>query len=120
MFNMVPVSLIIYFALFFGFANTHQRHISSYRGRSKGFLAFMNIFFLLSCVFGFGFLFFYGFKVVWYAPIILLVIGSIAGAISFAVLDAIIGELSVSMLAFLGVPVTGYLMVISIPVLKLI
>jgi len=114
-FQTMPIALIISFTIFFGFVNTHQRHINAFRGKSQAFFVFITLYFILSCILGLGFLIYYGYAVTWYLPIILFLISGIIGAILFGILDGILGPLTVSLIGFIGIPVCGYFMIATLP-----
>jgi hypothetical protein len=71
----MPPYLVLAFVMFFGFVNTHNRHINSFRGRSQAFYNFLIIYTGLSCLFGLCFLIYYGYTVKWYLPIVLVIVG---------------------------------------------
>lgn len=100
----MPWTLIIAWVGFFGFLNTHQRHAANFKGSSQSFHLALNLSVLLGCLVGLGLLIYYFFQVTWYWPIILFVVGSLVGGISFGLLDAALGSLTVSLIAFIGWP----------------
>lgn len=114
-FGTMPVSLIVSFIVFFGFVNTHQRHIRAFQGSSQRFYIFLNIYFIASCLLGLGFLVYYGYCTSWYLPIILFFVSGIIGGIIFGILDGVVGSLQISVLGFIGVPISSYFMFTSIP-----
>jgi hypothetical protein len=114
----ISIPLILWSVLFFGFVNTHGRQIKSFRGRSRTFLIFLNIYFIVSYVFGLSFLIYYGYVSKWYLPIILFAVVSTIGGVLFAVLDRMFGELALSFVGVAGIPVSGYFMVASLPEMK--
>lgn len=100
----LPLPLIIAWVAFFGFLNTHQRHASNFKGSSQSFHLALNLSVLLGILVGLGLLIYYFLQVSWYWPLILFVVGSIAGGLIFGLLDAALGSLTVSIIAFIGWP----------------
>jgi len=105
--NSLPLSLIAAWVIFFGFVNTHQRHAMNFRGASQGYLLALQASVLLGSLVGLGLLVYYFMQVAWYWPIVLFAAGSLAGGLLFGLLDAKIGQLSMSMLAFVGWPASA-------------
>ncbi|MEQ1844440.1 MAG: hypothetical protein ABL983_02540 [Nitrospira sp.] len=56
---------------------------------------------------GLGLLVYYFMQVAWYWPIVLFVAGSLAGGLLFGLLDVKMGQLGMSMLAFVGWPASA-------------
>jgi len=100
----LPFSLMVAWIMFFGFINTHQRHAQHFQGASRSYEFALYISVALGCLIGLGLLVFYFIRVAWYWPIVLFVIGSAIGGLLFGLLDAIVGELVMSILAFVGWP----------------
>ena len=105
--NPMPWSLITAWVVFFGFVNTHQRHAMHFRGASQCYLLALQASVLLGSLVGLGLLGYYFTQVVWYWPIVLFVAGSLVGGLLFGVLDVKIGQLGMSMLAFVGWPASA-------------
>jgi hypothetical protein len=105
--NSMPLSLIIAWVVLFGFVNTHQRHAMHFRGESQGYLFALQASVLLGSLVGLGLLGYYFMQVAWYWPIALFAIGSLTGGLLFGVLDVKIGQLGMSMLAFIGWPASA-------------
>jgi len=103
----MPLSLIIAWIVFFGFLNTHQRHATRFRGESQGYLLALQVSTLLGSLVGLALLVYYFMQVAWYWPIILFVIASLIAGFGFGLLDAKIGQLGMSLMAFIGWPVAA-------------
>lgn len=104
--NSMPFSLIIAWIIFFGFVNTHQRHAKCFRGASQRFHIAIEASVFFGSLVGLGLLVYYFMQVAWYWPIALFMIG-IFGSALFGILDAKIGQLGMSMFAFIGWPATA-------------
>jgi len=107
MLNSMPLSLVAVWVIFFGFVNTHQRHAMRFRGASQTYLLGLRISVLLGSLVGLGLLGYYFTQVEWYWPILLFVVGGLGGGLMFGVLDAKLGQLIMSLLAFVGWPVSA-------------
>ena len=105
--NSIPLSLVAAWVVFFGFVNTHQRHAMHFRGESQGYLLALQASMLLGSLVGLGLLGYYFMQVAWYWPIALFAVGSLVGGLLFGVLDVKIGQLGMSMLAFIGWPASA-------------
>ena len=103
----IPLVLIIAWVVFFGFVNTHQRHAMHFRGESQGYLLALQASVLLGSVAGLGLLVYYFMQVAWYWPIVLFAVGSLVGGLLFGLLDVKLGQLGLSMLAFIGWPASA-------------
>jgi len=102
--DSMSVSLVAAWVTFFGFVNTHQRHAKNFRGASQSFLLSLHISVALGSLIGLGLLVYYFMQVAWYFPFALFAIGSVVGGVLFGLLDALIGQFAISMLAFVGWP----------------
>ncbi len=105
--DSLPPSLIISWVVLFGFVNTHQRHARSFRGASQGYLFALQASVLLGSLVGLGLLGYYFTQVAWYWPLVLFVVGSLVGGLLFGFLDVKIGQLGMSMFAFIGWPASA-------------
>lgn len=105
--NSMPLSLIIAWVVFFGFVNTHQRHAMRFRGASQGYLLALQASVLLGSLVGLGLLGYYFMQVAWYWPLVLFMVGSLVGGLLFWFIDGKIGQLGMSMFAFIGWPASA-------------
>lgn len=102
--SSLPWSLFVAWLLFFGFLSTHQRHAARFGGSSQVVLLGLTASAAVGSLVGLGLLVYYLLQVAWYWPIVLFLIGSIVGGLLFGVLDHVIGQLTLSLLAFIGWP----------------
>ena len=100
----MPFVLIIAWVIFFGFVNTHQRHALGFQEESQGYLLALKGSVFLGSLVGLGTMGYYFTQVAWYWPIVMFVVGSLGGGLLFGFLDIKIGQLGMSMLAFIGWP----------------
>ncbi len=105
--SSIPLSLIIAWIFFFGFVNTHQRHAMRFQGASQGYLLALQASMIIGSLVGLGLLAYYFILVSWYWPLVLFVISSLACGLFFGFLDAKIGTLEMSLIAFIGWPVSA-------------
>jgi hypothetical protein len=103
----MPFVLIIAWVMFFGFVNTHQRHALVFQGESQGYLLALKGSVLLGSLVGLGILGYYFIQVAWYWPIVMFVAGSLVGGLLFGFLDIRVGQLGMSVLAFIGWPASA-------------
>jgi hypothetical protein len=104
----LPCTLVIAWAMFFAFLLAqahHERELKATPSSSApNLLKATEISSLLGLFFGIGVLGYYFYKVAWYWPLILVVGGSIIGALILGLLIGLIGNASVSKRAFIGWP----------------
>ena len=100
----LPWPLFLAWILFTGFLATHSQHAMSFRGRSQVVLLLLHISTAAGCLVTLGLVIYYFTVVAWYWPIVLFVVGSIVGGILFSILGVVTGQLTMTMLAFLGWP----------------
>jgi hypothetical protein len=100
----LPFELVIAWAFFVGGVNSHQRHMTHFRGSSRAFGFALTISTLLGVITGLGLLIFYFSKVEWYWPLALLAASALIGATIFGILDGWLGSLQVSLVSFICWP----------------
>ena len=106
---------ILFYCLFSFFAFYQQKHADSFRGNSQTFYLALSIFAILSLITGIIYLIYYGYKIAWWAPFIIFIIGILSKIILFKI-EKITGGLIISLLGFIALPVFGYLMFKYIPI----
>ncbi|MDT0293963.1 hypothetical protein ACFQ3R_11280 [Mesonia ostreae] len=105
---------IIYYTLFSIFIYYQQLHSKEFRGESQLFHLILNIFAFSGMIIGFAYLIFYGYKTVWWAPFIILIIGILTTFFSVFI-ERITGKITLSLIGFVLWPVFAYLMFTTIP-----
>lgn len=107
---------IVYFCCWYLFVYFQQLHLDNFRGASKKYQLLLSIFVLVGWLTGFVYLIYYGFKVTWWAPVILFLIAPF----SLSIKGLVKGEAAVaiiSLLGFIAWPIFAYLMFKTIPIL---
>ena len=92
-----------------------QLHLKNFRGASKIFELILSIFAFVGMIVGFAFLIYYGYKVTWWAPVIIFIIGLLFMFVA-VFLEKMIGTLTMSLLGFIVWPICAYLMFTTIPI----
>ena len=112
--NAFPWGVVIPYCFFSMFLFYQQLHTKHFRGASQGFLSLLVLTGFIGMITGLVFLVYYGFKVVWWAPLALFGIGLVFQFISNTI-ENLIGAFALSMLGFIGWPVCAFLMFASVP-----
>ncbi len=114
----VPTPLLISYVGFTLFLFYQRLHIKTFHGSSVIFPFVLNIFALAGMLFGLWFLIYYGYKISWLQAIFLFVLAFLVKIVWFAI-EAKIGlrglALFFSLAGFVGLPVCGYFMWVSLP-----
>lgn len=103
-----------FYCLFGVFIFYQQLHIKNFHGTSQGFVLTLNISAILGMLTGLVYLVYYGWLVVWWAPIVIFVIGILAAMLGVFV-ERIVGSMALSMSAFVGWPICAYFMFRYVP-----
>lgn len=98
-----------FFCLFGIFVFFQQLHAKNFRGSSQGFALALNLSAFLGMLTGLAYLVSYGWHVVWWAPIVIFIIGILASMLGFFV-ERIVGPMALSASAFIGWPLCAYVM----------
>ncbi len=107
-------SSIFFYCLFSIFVFYQQLHIKNYQSANRFFASLLNISALVGMLTGVAYLFYYGWAVTWWAPIVILIIGLIVLSLSFMIYR-LLGALSLSLAGFIGWPLSAYYMFQYIP-----
>lgn len=105
---------ITFYCTFGIFVFYQQLHIKNFQGASQSFELALSISAFAGMLTGFAYLVYYGWSVVWWAPIIIFVIGLLASTLGFLV-ERIVGPLVFSLSGFIGWPISAYFMFHYIP-----
>ena len=99
----------LYYCLSSTLVYYQQLHFRNFQGASKIFEAFLGLSMLAGMIVGLCYLILYGWYVVWWAPILILLIGMVA-VIPGVLIEKLVGVFSLSMVAFFGWPLSAYFM----------
>ena len=103
-----------FYCLFGIFVFYQKHHVKNFRGASQAFPLALNISALLGMVTGVVYLLYYGWAVVWWAPIPIFLTGVVA-SMAGVLIERSVGVISLSLGAFVGWPICAYLMFHYIP-----
>ena len=106
---------IRYYCLFGTFVYYQQLHFKTFKGASIVFELILSVFAFVGMIVGIAFLIYYGYKVTWWAPIIIFIIGLLFMFVG-VFLEKLIGLLTMSLLGFIVWPICAYLMFTTIPI----
>ncbi|KAB7619454.1 hypothetical protein [Alkalilimnicola sp. S0819] len=106
---------IAFYCAFGIFVFYQQLHLKNFRGGSEVFGLLLGLSAFLGMLAGFAYLIYYGWNVVWWAPIVIFVIGLVATFFGFFV-ERVAGKLTLSLAGFAGWPVCAYFMFSYVPV----
>lgn len=106
---------ILFYCLFSFFVFYQQKHLKTFNGASKIFELILSISCLLGMITGFVYFGYYGYKVVWWAPVVIFLIGMLSFSILLFI-EKIVGGFTLSLLGFIIWPVCAFLMFKYIPV----
>ena len=105
---------IAFYCLFGIFVFYQQLHVKNFRGASQSFALALNISTVAGMLTGLAYLVYYGWSVVWWAPIVIFVIGLVASVLG-VLLERIVGSFALSLGGFIGWPVSAYFMFSYVP-----
>ena len=105
---------IAFYCLFGIFVFYQQLHVKNFRGASQPFALALNISAFAGMLTGLAYLVYYGWSVVWWAPIVIFVIGLVASMLGF-LLERLVGSLALSLGGFIGWPISAYFMFSYVP-----
>ena len=91
-----------------------QLHARDFRGASQSFGLVLSLFAFLGMLTGFAYLIYYGWVVVWWAPIPIFILGLLSSVVGFLI-ERVIGKLSISLLGFIAWPVCAFFMFRLVP-----
>lgn len=105
---------IAFYCAFSIFVFYQQLHGKNFRGASQSFGLALNASAFAGMMTGLAYLLYYGWTVVWWAPVVILLIG-LAATIVGLVVEKIVGLVALSVGGFIGWPVCAYYMFSHIP-----
>jgi hypothetical protein len=105
---------VLYYCFFGLFVYYQQLHVKNFRGSSQIFQTILSLFAFAGMITGLVFLVIYGIKVIWWAPIVLLIL-SILSTFIGVFIEKLIGKFIISIAGFIAWPILAYLMFKSIP-----
>ena len=117
LFDAMPKSLIASSAIYFGLAYNQKRNKKDLGYYSQELYYFLTIYYYLSLLFGLGFMIYYGIQFSWYLPFVLFIASGIIGTVGFVFLEGTLGELKISIIGIAGIPISGYYMITTMPVI---
>ena len=103
-----------FYCLFGIFVFYQQQHVKNFQGASQGFALALNASAILGMITGLVYLVYYGWNVVWWAPIVIFLIGLLVSMLGFLI-ERIVGAMALSVSAFVGWPVCAYFMFSYMP-----
>ena len=115
--NISWISAIAY-CVFCVFSFYQKLHLKNFQGASQGFHTALAFFTFISMIVGVGYLALYGYRVDWVAAVIIFVLGLLATIPGFLV-ERLIGPHALSLLGFVLIPVSAFIMFTNIPAISL-
>jgi hypothetical protein len=91
-----------------------QWHVKNFGGASQAVAFALTVSAFAGMVTGVAYLAYYGWAVVWWAPCVIFVLGLAASLLGF-LLERIVGPYALSLVGFVGWPISAYLMFKHIP-----
>lgn len=105
---------IAFYCVFGIFVFYQQLHAKNFQGASQSFAMALNISAFAGMLTGLAYLVYYGWSVVWWAPIFILVVGLLASLLG-CLIERVVGSFTLSLAGFIGWPAAAYLMFHYIP-----
>lgn len=109
MFDALPISIIGLYCLFTTFVFYQQLHVKNFQGASQGAATLLSLSALAGMITGLVFLIWYGFNVVWWAPIVLFVIGLLFQFVANFI-ESLVGRFTLSLGGLIGWPICAFFM----------
>ena len=100
---------IAFYCVFSIFVFYQQLHVKNFQGASQSFALALNISAFAGMLTGLTYLVYYGWSVVWWAPVVIFVVGLLASMLGFLI-ERVVGSLALSVAGFIGWPVSAYFM----------
>lgn len=110
----LSLSSISFYCLFSIFIFYQQLHVKNFQGASQIFALVLNISAFAGMLTGLAYLVYYGWTVIWWAPLIILVVGLVVSMLGF-IIERLVGSLTLSLAGFVGWPLSAYYMFHYVP-----
>ena len=107
-------SSITAYCLFDIFVFYQRSHVKYFHGASQTFYQALNISAIAGMLTGSAYLVYYGWSVVWWAPVVIYIVGLLA-SLPGGLLARVVGWPALSLVGFVGWPVSAYFMFHYIP-----
>ncbi len=105
---------IVSYCIFKFFLFYQQLHLKSFRGSSELSRFALAVFAFFGLITGFVYLLYYGWSVVWWAPVIIFAIGLLVNIAALKV-ERAINYIALSMIGFVVMPVSAFFMFWLVP-----
>ena len=105
---------VLFYCLFSIFVYYQQLHVRDFQGPSKVFELVLSLSAFTGMITGLAYLIYYGWTVVWWAPVVIFVTGILFTFIG-VVIEQLLGKFTLSILGFIGWPVCAYFMFYYVP-----
>ena len=115
MMEVISWPSVLFYCLFGIFVYYQQLHVRDFYGASQLAYLLLMLSALAGMITGLVYLIFYGWVVVWWAPIIIFLISLVFGTSMGVIIEALVGKHTLSLVGFLGWPLCAYFMFQSIP-----
>ena len=106
---------VLFYCLFGIFVYYQQLHVRDFHGASQLVYLLLTLSAFAGMIAGLIYLIFYGWVVVWWAPIIIFLISLVFGTTMGVIIESLVGRHTLSFIGFFGWPLCAYLMFQSIP-----
>lgn len=117
MMTELPWNIVTLYTLFGVFASQQKFCLRDLKDESPAFQLAIGYFAVATSIFGFGFLIYYGYKIAWWAPLILFGLVVIA-MIPVDILEKFIPLKIWGLASFVAVPILGFLLIENFPEIK--
>ena len=107
-------SSFLLYCIFLNFVYYQQIHAKGFRGSTQVFGLFISTFALVGLVTEGIFLLYYGYKVVWWSPIAIFILGLLSTVIG-ALVEKVVGILNLSLIGLIVWPISAYYMFKCVP-----
>jgi len=110
----LPWNIVLVYCVYVAFATFQKFCIKEFRGQHEIYKAVLSLFALLTSIFGVGFLIYYGYKTIWWAPVSLFGIGVLAYFL-LGFIEQLIPMWLLGLLSFIVIPICGAMLIFLTP-----